>query len=277
MIPDWVLQALPSLPVFAVLAGATFAGCLMRGFTGFGAGLLMAPTFSLLMPATTVLVVILLLTLLTTIQMLPDALRIVDWKMVLRLFLPSLLGLTVGLATLHILDHAVMRKTVVVGGSWRGCFVGCFYVFGASLRITSIGSLFVSYTTVRVVMLLFTLFTTIQYLPVALRIVDWRMGLRLFLPSLFGLPVGLATLHILDPVVMRKTVAVVVTVVAVLMLAGWYYKGRRGPLQDTLTGAVSGFMTAIAGIGGPPIILYLLSIPSLSPRDRKSTRLNSSH
>src|SRR3546814_141771 len=179
MIPDWVLQALPSLPVFAVLAGATFAGCLMRGFTGFGAGLLMAPIFSLLMPATTVLVVILLLTLLTTIQMLPDALRIVDWKMVLRLFLPSLLGL----------------------------------------------------------------------------------------------PVGLATLHILDPVVMRKTVAVVVTVVAVLMLAGWYYKGRRGPLQDTLTGAVSGFMTAIAGIGGPPIILYLLSIPSLSPSVLRSVCL----
>src|SRR3546814_20391190 len=68
----------------------------------------------LLMPATTVLVVILLLTLLTTIQMLPDALRIVDWKMVLRLFLPSLLGLPVGLATLHILDTVVLRTTVAV-------------------------------------------------------------------------------------------------------------------------------------------------------------------
>src|SRR3546814_10024610 len=114
MFPDWFLQAFPSVPVFAWLGGATFAGCLMRGFTGFGAGLLMAPIFSLLMPATTVLVVILLLTLLTTIQMLPDALRIVDWKMVLRLFLPSLLGLPVGLATLHILDPVVMRKTVAV-------------------------------------------------------------------------------------------------------------------------------------------------------------------
>src|SRR3546814_16634909 len=57
------------------------------------------------------------------------------------------------------------------------------------------------------------------------------------------------------------------------MLAGWYYKGRRGPLQDTLTGAVSGFMTAIAGIGGPPIILYLLSIPSLSPSVLRSVCL----
>src|SRR3546814_20509012 len=57
------------------------------------------------------------------------------------------------------------------------------------------------------------------------------------------------------------------------MLAGWYYKGRRGPLQDTLTGAVSGFMTAIAGIGGPPIILYLLSIPSLYPSVLRSVCL----
>lgn len=179
MIPDWAMQALPPLSVFAVLAGATFVGGLMRGFTGFGAGLLMAPVFSLLMPPTHVLVVILLLNLLTTIQMLPDALRIVDWKLVLRLFLPSLLGL----------------------------------------------------------------------------------------------PVGLAMLHLVDPVIMRKTVAVVVTTVAVLMLAGWYYKGRRGLLQDTLTGAVSGFMTAIAGIGGPPIILYLLSIPGLSSSVLRSVSL----
>ncbi|MGB3288786.1 MAG: sulfite exporter TauE/SafE family protein [Burkholderiaceae bacterium] len=170
MIPEWAMQALPPLPVLAALAGATFVGGLMRGFTGFGAGLLMAPVFSLLMPPTYVLVVILLLNLLTTIQMLPGALRIVDWKLVLRLFLPSLLGL----------------------------------------------------------------------------------------------PLGLAMLHMVDPVVMRKTVGIVVTAVAVLMLAGWHYKGRRGVLQDTATGAVSGFMTAIAGIGGPPIILYLLSIPGLS-------------
>jgi uncharacterized membrane protein YfcA len=179
MISDWVMQVLPPLPVFAVLAGATFVGGIMRGFTGFGAGLLMAPVFSLLMSPTQVLVVILLLNLLTTIQMLPDAVRIVHWKLVFRLFLPSLLGL----------------------------------------------------------------------------------------------PVGLAMLHMVDPVVMRKTVGVVVTVVAVLMLAGWYYKGRRGPLQDTLTGAVSGFMTAIAGIGGPPIILYLLSIPGLSSSVLRSVSL----
>lgn len=171
MLPAWLLEGIPSVSVFAVLGSATFVGCLMRGFAGFGAGLLMAPVFSLLMSPTDVVVIVLLVNLLTTFQMLPGALRSVDWTLVLRLFIPSLLGL----------------------------------------------------------------------------------------------PIGLAMLHYVDPSIMRKLVAVVVTIVALLMLAGWYYRGRRGRLQDVLTGTLSGFMTAIGGIGGPPIILYLLSIPNLSP------------
>ncbi|MBF6616964.1 sulfite exporter TauE/SafE family protein [Pollutimonas thiosulfatoxidans] len=169
MIPDWALQHLPSLPIFAVLAGATFVGSAMRGFSGFGAGLLMAPVFSLLMSPTDVVVLVLSLNLLTTFQMLPDALRNVDWRLVARLFVPSLLGL----------------------------------------------------------------------------------------------PIGLAMLHMVDPAVMRKTIAVIVILVALLMLAGWHYRGRRGLVQDTAAGALSGVMTAIAGIGGPPVILYMLSDRSL--------------
>src|SRR5690606_15092597 len=65
----------------------------------------------------------------------------------------------------------------------------------------------------------------------------------------------------------------VVTVVAALMLIGWRYKGRHGRLQDTLTGVISGFMTALAGIGGPPLILYLLSIPRLSASVVRSVSL----
>jgi uncharacterized membrane protein YfcA len=169
VIPDWALQHLPSLPVFAVLAGATFVGSAMRAFSGFGAGLLMAPVFSLLMPPTDVVVLVLGLNILTTLQMLPEALRHVDWRLVLRLFVPSLVGL----------------------------------------------------------------------------------------------PVGLAMLHMVDAAVMRKTVAIIVILVALLMLAGWHYRGRRGRIQDSATGALSGFMTAIAGIGGPPVILYMLSDRSL--------------
>ncbi|RTZ43286.1 sulfite exporter TauE/SafE family protein [Candidimonas sp. SYP-B2681] len=169
MIPDWALEQLPSLSIFAELASATFVGSLMRGYSGFGAGLLMAPVFSLLMSPTDVVVLVLGINLLTTFQLLPGALRTVNWRLVWRLFIPSLLGL----------------------------------------------------------------------------------------------PIGLGMLHMVDAAVMRKLIAFIVILVSLLMLIGWHYKGRRGLIQDSLAGALSGFMTAIGGIGGPPVILYMLSDRSL--------------
>lgn len=167
----WGAISLPELSALTMLGAVTFFGCMMRAFSGFGAGLLMAPVFSLVLPPTDVVVIVLLLNLLTTIQMLPGALSRVDWPLVIRIFLPSLLGL----------------------------------------------------------------------------------------------PVGLAMLHLVDAAVMRRLVGTVVALAALLMLGGWYYRGRRGKLQDSITGALSGFMTAIGGIGGPPVILYLLSIPNIAP------------
>ena len=119
-------------------------------------------------------------------------------------------------------------------------------------------SLLMSPTDVVVLVLSLNLLTTFQMLPDALRNVDWRLVARLFVPSLLGLPIGLAMLHMVDPAVMRKTIAVIVILVALLMLAGWHYRGRRGLVQDTAAGALSGVMTAIAGIGGPPVILYIV-------------------
>lgn len=166
----WLEQTAPSLEVFLALAAITLLGGVMRGFSGYGSGLLMAPVFSLLLRPADVVAIILLLNLLTSLQMMPSFLRFVDWRLVLRLFVPALAGL----------------------------------------------------------------------------------------------PIGLFLLHSVNPVVMRKTVAFLVVLVAAVMLAGWYYKGKRGTTQDVLVGVSSGFMTAVGGIGGPPIILYLLSDRALS-------------
>jgi len=163
--PEAFLQHLPALPAFSILALVAFAGGVMRGFSGFGSGLLMAPVYAFVMTPTDVVVIILLLNLITTLPLLREMRRDVRWPMVWRIFLPSLLGV----------------------------------------------------------------------------------------------PVGLAMLHLIDPEIMRKTVAAIVGVLAAFMLTGWVYKGRRGLVQDSLAGWTSGYMTAIGGIGGPPLVLYLLS------------------
>ena len=166
-----LLSYLPSLPVFSLLAAFALLGGIMRGFAGFGGGLLMAPIYASIMPPKDVVVVILVLNLATTYHMLKAALRDVDWPMV------------------------------------------------------------------------------------------WRV----FLPSLIGLPIGLAMLSMIDPDIMRRTIAAMVSLLALCMLAGWAYDGRRGRIQDGVAGMTSGFMTAIGGIGGPPLVLYLLSDRSIRP------------
>ena len=47
MLPDWFVAGLPALPDFVVLATVSLLAGVMRGFAGFGSGLLMAPVFSL--------------------------------------------------------------------------------------------------------------------------------------------------------------------------------------------------------------------------------------
>lgn len=169
--PDTLFQYLPSLPLFGLLAVIAFAGGVMRGFSGFGAGLLMAPIYALVMTPTDVVVIILLLNFVTTMPMLREALRHVNWPMVWRIFIPSM-----------------------VGG-----------------------------------------------------------------------PIGLAMLHLIDPDIMRKAIACIVSLTAAVMLSGWMYDGRRGRLQDSAAGMVSGFMTATGGIGGPPLALYLLTDRNMRP------------
>lgn len=139
-------------------------------------------------------------------------------------------------------------------GAFRG-FAG----FGGGLMLAPLYSLFMLPTDVVVVLLLLNLVTTVQMLPQALKSVQWRLVISLAVPSLFGIPLGLLVLHLIDPVSMRKLIAAIVTVMSVVLLTGWCYTGRRGSLQDGIAGLTSGSLTAIGAIGGPPIILYLLS------------------
>ena len=146
-----------------------------------------------------------------------------------------------------------------IAGIMRG-----FSGFGGGLLIAPVYSLFMPPADVVVLVIGLNLLTTIQLLPSIVRAVDWSLVFRLFIPSMIGVPIGVALLHSVDAELMRKVVAFIVTAMASLMLLGWRYEGKRGRLQDGTVGLTSGLLTSIGGIGGPPTILYLLSDPRLS-------------
>jgi uncharacterized membrane protein YfcA len=43
------------------------------------------------------------------------------------------------------------------------------------------------------------------------------------------------------------------------MLAGWRWRGLRGWLPSAVVGTISGAMMATTAVGGPPVLLYIMS------------------
>jgi uncharacterized membrane protein YfcA len=73
------------------------------------------------------------------------------------------------------------------------------------------------------------------------------------------MPIGLWLLVSVDRVVIQKAVSGIVALFAAIMFLGWRWRGRRGLLPAAAVGAISGTMMATTSVGGPPVLLYMLS------------------
>ena len=88
--------------------------------------------------------------------------------------------------------------------------------------------------------------------------------LRLSAGSLAGLPIGLFSFRHADRLLVRLGAGATILAFAVMM-AGFRFRGGRpwAPLARTQTGdlaagAVAGVATALVGMAGPPVLIYLL-------------------
>ena len=91
--------------------------------------------------------------------------------------------------------------------------------------------------------------------------VRWRTMGPMLAAACLTIPIGGYVLVTADPALLRRAVAAIVIVFALVMLRGWRYSGpQRMPASIALAG-VSGAMTGAIGVGAPPVILYLLSGP----------------
>jgi uncharacterized membrane protein YfcA len=94
------------------------------------------------------------------------------------------------------------------------------------------------------------------------RNVDWPIIGAILAAACLTVPLGTLVLVAVDPVLIRRAIAVTVIVFALLLLRGWRYSGRPRLATSVGLGAVSGGMLGATSIGGPPVILYLLSGPA---------------
>jgi uncharacterized protein len=94
----------------------------------------------------------------------------------------------------------------------------------------------------------------------AWRLCDWRAVRRLLPGLVVGIPLGLAILTSLPPNPVRLAIGLVIAA-SVWML----WQGVRLPPEPSrpvtiLVGGLSGVMSGLASMGGPPIVVYLLAL-----------------
>ena len=84
------------------------------------------------------------------------------------------------------------------------------------------------------------------------------------------IPVGGMLLVALPAEPMKKIIGTVVLIFVVVLASGWRYRRRPTAWVGAATGATSGVLTGMAGIGGPPVILFFLAGPNPAREVRSS-------
>jgi uncharacterized membrane protein YfcA len=110
-VPGWSEISLVELLLLAVAAAA--AG-VVRGFSGFGAGLIMIPAASLVVGPATAVPVVVLLEAIAGAQLLPPVARHVQWGEIAPIAVPACLMIPVGGAVLAGLDADLMQRVISV-------------------------------------------------------------------------------------------------------------------------------------------------------------------
>ena len=109
------------------------------------------------------------------------------------------------------------------------------------------------------IILLLNGITNAQLLPGTLPHVRWREALPIGIASAVTLPLGAWALFAIDEDIMRRAVAGVAAVFALVLIAGWRYRGRCGLGVSIAAGGAAGVLAGSVSLGGPPVFLYLMS------------------
>jgi uncharacterized membrane protein YfcA len=111
-------------------------------------------------------------------------------------------------------------------------------------------------------------FVIARLVPDAARQTNWKMMMPLLIAMVVTVPVGSWMLFFLDPDVTRRIMGFVIVAASILVLTGWRYRGPMNALAGAVVGCVSGVINGFIGLGGPPLVIYMLAsnMPSAEQR-----------
>ena len=156
----------------------------------------------------------------------------------------------------------------LVGGLVRGT-TG----FGAAMIMTPALALLMGPKVAVPVALLLETFAAATMLPAAAKLTRWRVIAPIGAAAICTVPFGGLLLKAADPGLLRRLIAVTVIVFSIALLIGKRFHGPHRLRTSIGLGALSGTMLGATSIGGPPVILYLLSGPDRAAVTRANLTL----
>jgi len=157
------------------------------------------------------------------------------------------------------LDYTLGQWIALLAIAGLGGFLRGFAGFGTTLVMVPLFSLMMSPAEAVVIGLAIDVLVMAPMFPGAAREAEWKPIIPLFIGSLAATPLGVYILIVLSADTMRIVIACLVIGSALLMMSGWRYRGQKTTIISFLVGAFSGTTGTAAGIGGPPIVVYMLA------------------
>lgn len=112
------------------------------------------------------------------------------------------------------------------------------------------------------------LLVIVHIAPDAARKAEWRAISLLLVGQAVFIPLGSIVLFYIDPELLRRAIGVVIIAAALVILRGWRFPERPGIWVGALTGTVSGFLNGSVGLGGPALVIYMLSTAASAIQQR---------
>lgn len=142
--------------------------------------------------------------------------------------------------------------------AFAGALIRGFSGFGSGLVFMPIGAACLGPMTAAGVLYIIDTLLIIPFVFRAVPLVDWREVLPVGIGAALVAPLGVAALIALDPTLFRWGVSLAILAGVALLWAGVRYRGRTRIWLSLIVGAIAGFLSGLAQIPGPPIILYML-------------------
>ncbi len=140
-----------------------------------------------------------------------------------------------------------------------------FSGFGTAMVYVPVASAFYEPKIAVVQLFIFDVVATLPMLASALRQCTWREIVPLLVGSVVGVPVGVQLLLLVDPIVLRWMISITVLTILAIMASGWRYTRAPSRSATIAIGSASGVFGGIAGLSGPPVILFWLGGQSTAP------------